>query len=112
LKKVKARAERGRGKETSAGVARPPKFRRTTSGAVFGRQFETVAEHNCWSRLEKSRYLITLQGWATDVLYGVPKGATFEEAIKAMEGHFGDQLLAAAYRSQLKTRTQGVGESF
>jgi hypothetical protein len=78
---------------------------------MFWRQFKTVAEHNCWKRQEKSTYLITaLQGRATDVLHGVLKGATCEEILVALENRFGDQYLAAAYRSQLKTRTQGVGE--
>jgi hypothetical protein len=56
--------------------------------------------------------LITaLQGWATDVLHGLPKGATYEETLEALEDRFGDQHLAPAYRNQLKTRTQRVGES-
>jgi hypothetical protein len=57
-------------------------------------------------------YLIAaLQGRACDVLHGVPRGATYEETIEALEDRFGDQHLAAAYRSQLKTRTQKPGES-
>jgi hypothetical protein len=80
---------------------------------VFQRQFETVAELNCWMRQEKSTYLITaLQGRATDVLHGVQKGATCEETFEAMEDRFGGQHIASEYRSQLKKRTQGVGESF
>jgi hypothetical protein len=60
----------------------------------------------------KSTYLITvLQGQTTSMLHGVPKGATCEETLKALEESFGDQHLAAAYCSQLKTRTQGVRES-
>lgn len=51
-----------------------------------------------------------MQGQATDVLHGVLKGATCEEILVALENRFGDQYLAAAYCSQLKTRTQGVGE--
>jgi hypothetical protein len=53
---------------------------------------------------------IALQGRATDVLHGVPKGATYEEALEALEDRFGDQHLAFDYRSHLKTRTQFVGE--
>jgi hypothetical protein len=45
------------------------------------------------------------------MLHGVPKGATYVEILQALEDGFGDQHLAAEYRSQLKTRTQGVGES-
>jgi hypothetical protein len=52
-----------------------------------------------------------LQGWATDMLHGVPKGVTYEETFETLEDHFRDQHLAAAYHSQLKTRTQGFGES-
>lgn len=43
----------------------------------------------------------------SDVLHGFPKGATYEE----IHQRFGDQHLAAAYGSQLKTRIQGVRES-
>jgi hypothetical protein len=42
------------------------------------------------------------------VLHGVPKGTTYEKTLEALE----DQDLADAYCSQLKTRAQGVGESF
>jgi hypothetical protein len=45
------------------------------------------------------------------VLHGVPRGATYEETIEALEDRFGDQHLAAIYRSQLKTLTQKAGES-
>jgi hypothetical protein len=87
------------------GAEKPPKFDDTTSWAVFRRQFETVSEHNCWTRLEMSTYLITaLQGRASDVLYGVPKGATYEETLDVLVYCFGDQHLAAAYPSQLNTR--------
>jgi hypothetical protein len=79
---------------------------------MFRRQFETVAQHNCWTRQNKSTYLVTaLQGQATDVLHRVPKGATYEETLEAQEYRFEDQHLAASYHSLLKTRTQGVGES-
>jgi hypothetical protein len=108
LKEVEAEAKRGRGTRISVGVAKPPKFDGTTPWAMFRCQFETVAEHNCWTCQEKSTYLIsTLQGWVTDMLQGVLKGVTLE----ALEDCFGDQHLAPAYRSQLKTRTQGVGKS-
>jgi hypothetical protein len=61
---------------------------------------------------EKATYLIAaLQGWGCDVLHWVPTGAKYEEAIEALEDRFGDQHLAAAYRSQLKARTQRAGES-
>jgi hypothetical protein len=80
---------------------------------VFRYQFEAVAEHICWTRQERSTYLIAaLHGRATDVLHEDPKGETFDETLEALEDRFGDQHLAAAYRSQLKIRTQGFGESF
>jgi hypothetical protein len=112
LDKVEARAEWGRGTGACASMVQPPKFDGTTSWAVFRCQFETVAEHNCWMSHEKSTYLITaLQGWATDVLHGIPKGASYEETLQAMEDRFGDQHFAAACRSQLEVRTQRDGES-
>jgi hypothetical protein len=46
------------------------------------------------------------------VAHGIPKGETYEEALQALEDCFGDQHFAAAYRSQLKARTQWVGESW
>jgi hypothetical protein len=79
---------------------------------MFRCQFKTVADHNCWMPREKVTYLIAaLQGRACDVLHGVPRGATYEETIEALEDGFEDQHLAAAYRSQLKTQTQKPGES-
>lgn len=44
------------------------------------------------------------------MLYGVLKGATYEEILDALEDRFGDQDLAASYHIQLKKGTQGVGE--
>jgi hypothetical protein len=75
------------------------------------RQFETVAEHNCWTPQEKSTNLITvLEGWSSDVLHGVLKGATYEETLEDLEDRFGDHNFTSGFRRQLKTRSQGVGE--
>jgi hypothetical protein len=72
------------------GYGEAPNFYGTTTWAVFRRQFETVEGHNCWTHLEKFVYLITsLQGRATDMLHGVPKGASYEETIEAWEDRFG-----------------------
>jgi hypothetical protein len=61
---------------------------------------------------EKSMYLITaLQGWATDVLYWIPKDVTDKETFQALEDRFGDQHFDTIYRSQQKTWTQKVEES-
>jgi arsenate reductase-like glutaredoxin family protein len=77
LEQVMARSERGRGTGACVNAAQPPKFDGTTSWAVFRRQFESVAEHNCSTRQEKSTYLITaMQGRATYVLHGIPRNAT------------------------------------
>jgi hypothetical protein len=80
-------------------------------GNIMGRVPVPVRDRSraqLWMRLEKSTYLITaLQGRATYVLHRVPKGATYEENLEALEDSFGDQYLVAAFRSQLKTRTQG-----
>jgi hypothetical protein len=79
LKEVEVRVECGR-TGTTADAAKPPKFDETTSWAVFCRQFQTVAEQNCWTRLEKSIFLIiALEGRATDVLHGVSKGPAVSE---------------------------------
>jgi hypothetical protein len=67
IAEIEARAERGRVTGAGVGVAKPPKFDRTTSCALFHRQFKTIAEHNCWMCQEKSTLLITaLQGRAID----------------------------------------------
>jgi hypothetical protein len=72
----------------------------------FWHRFKAVAEHNCWTWQEKSTYLTTvLQDQATDMLHRLPKGVTYEEKLEALEDRFRYQHLAAAYRSQLKTRT-------
>jgi hypothetical protein len=64
---------------------------------VFRRQLETVADHNCWTRLEKFSYFTTtLQGRATDVLQGVPKETTYGETLETLEDRFGDQHRDAA----------------
>jgi hypothetical protein len=55
--KVEAGAKHERGTET--GAAKPPKFDMTTSWTMFRHQLEAMAEHNCWTNLEKSTYLIT-----------------------------------------------------
>jgi hypothetical protein len=52
-----------------------------------------------------------MQGWVTDMLHGIPRNAAYEETFLALEDRFRDQHFAAAFRSQLKTRTQRSGES-
>jgi uncharacterized phage infection (PIP) family protein YhgE len=53
LEEDESRAERGSRPAACASAAQPPTFDETTSWAVFRRQFETVAEHNCWTRKGK-----------------------------------------------------------
>jgi hypothetical protein len=75
---------------------------------MFRRQFEIAAEHKYLTRLEKCTYLITaMQGRATDVLNGVPRGATYEDTLEALEDRFGDQHLATVYRNQQKNEEPG-----
>jgi hypothetical protein len=45
------------------------------------------------------------------VLHGIPKGATYEKILQALQDYFGEELHAAAYLSQLKVRTHKAGES-
>jgi hypothetical protein len=79
---------------------------------MFQCQFETIVEHNHWLPQEKSTYLITaLKGQAADVLYGIPTNTTYEETLQALQDRIEDQHFAAAFHSQLKTRTQRAGES-
>jgi hypothetical protein len=46
LKQAKAQAEHEREKDAAVAAT-----------VVFRRQFDTVVEHNCWTRLKKSTYL-------------------------------------------------------
>jgi hypothetical protein len=76
LVEVEIRAKCGIYQRTEIGMAKPPKFDRSTSLAVFGCQFKTLAEHSCWTPQETAAYLINvLQSLASDVLHRVPKGA-------------------------------------
>jgi hypothetical protein len=107
LEDVKTRAE-----DRAARAVNQLKFDRTASWPVFRRQFGRVAEQNCWTCEEKSKCLITgFQGRASDVLLGIPKGATCEKTLRTLEDRFGDQQFAFACRAQLKARKQKVGES-
>jgi hypothetical protein len=51
------------------------------------------------------------KGRAADILYGIPKKRSYEETLQVLQDRFGHQNFAAAFRSQLKTRTQRAGES-
>jgi hypothetical protein len=112
VKEIEGRAKGRRGRGTGAGpgegAAKPPKFSGTKTWAVFRCQFETAAEHNYWTCQNKSTYLITaLQGWATDMLHGVPKSTAYEETWRSTS----ETSTLPPRISQLKTRTQGVTES-
>jgi hypothetical protein len=48
---------------------------------------------------------------AFDILHSVPPRATYVDIVGAVKGRYGDHQLAAAYRPQLKARTQLSGES-
>jgi hypothetical protein len=105
-------AERRKGTEVCASAVQPPKFDGNISWAVFRRQFENAAEHNCWTHQEKFTYLIiALKGRATNVLQDIPTSATYEDILQALKDSFGDLHFAAAYHSQLKIRTQRAGQS-
>jgi hypothetical protein len=108
----KARVEHRTGRQGRASVVMAPKFDGTASWTAFRRQFETAAEHNGWTRQDKATFLITaLRGRVADVLYGIPKGSTYEEILETLEDRFGDRHLAVVSRYELKTRTQRDGES-
>jgi hypothetical protein len=57
LKLVEARSELGPYQRTGACAAKLLEFDRTTSLAVFRRQFEIIAEHNCWTPGERATCL-------------------------------------------------------
>lgn len=88
LKEVEAWAERGECQRsgTNVDMVSHVKFDGSTSWAVFRYQFKAVAHHNCWTPREKATCLISaLQGQDSDMLYGVPKEATYEETLDALE---------------------------
>jgi hypothetical protein len=76
-------------------------------------QFEVAAVHKKWISKEKAAHLLAvlLQGQAANVVHSVPPGATNEDIVGALIGRYGDHKLAAAYRAQMKARTQLIGKS-
>lgn len=50
-------------------------------------------------------------GKAADILYTLPAEAKYEDIAVGLRDRFGDQQLAAAYRSQLKARVQAGSET-
>jgi hypothetical protein len=75
LKEVEAWTERGAYQRigTGPGATNSPKFDGSTSRAVFRRQFETVAEHNCWTSLERATYLIAAFQVRVSTCYTEPR---------------------------------------
>jgi hypothetical protein len=65
---------------------------------------EGVVEPYGWVLHVKTTHLLTApQYWTSNVLHGVPEGATYEETN-------GDRHLSVGYHSQLKTWTPDSGE--
>jgi hypothetical protein len=88
----------------------PPKFDWTTPWSAFHRQFEAAADNNGWTPSAKADHLLNvLQGWAVDILQSVLDEATYEDIVEALKDSYADLQPAAAYRSQLKARTQANG---
>jgi hypothetical protein len=104
LEVVEARDERESRPAACACTSQPQTFNGNTSWSVL--QF--VAEHNLWSHREKSTYLITaLKGRAADAF----RQMRLRGNSSSPRGPYGNQHFAAAYRSQLTTKTQKAGES-
>jgi hypothetical protein len=79
LSQVEARAEQ-EGREK-------PEFDGWAFWAVFRSQFEAVEEHyNCAPLVRDTHLRVTSQDLTSDILRGVPKGATYEETIGALGG--------------------------
>jgi hypothetical protein len=74
---------------------------------VFRRQFETVAKHNYWTPPEKATYLIAGYPHST----WRPYWSDVRRETEALDNRYSDHHLEAAFHSQLKRRTQLVGES-
>ena len=61
---------------------------------------------------ERGAHLVSvLHGKAADILHTVPAEATYEAIVGTLLDRFGYQQLAAAYRSQVKARTQARDET-
>jgi hypothetical protein len=74
LKEVDAWPSAEEEQEPATGVVKPPKFEETTPWALFRRQFETVAEQNCWMHKEKSTcFITTMQERSHSVIHESPK---------------------------------------
>jgi hypothetical protein len=79
---------------------------------VFGWQFEIVAEHNDWTPPEIFAHLIAaLNELAVHILCGLSTAVTYEGVTEALENRYGDHHLEVMFLSQLKRRTQLIGES-
>jgi hypothetical protein len=114
LAAVDARADRagGGGPGASSTTVKLPKFDGATSCAVFHRQFEAAAVKKNWTQSERAAHLLSeLHGKAADILHTVPGEATYKAIVGALPDRFGNHQVAAAYRSQLKARTQASDET-
>jgi len=79
---------------------------------MFHRKFEAAALQNNWMPSEKAAHLLSvLHGKAADIIRTVPAEATYEDIVDSLRNRFADHQLAAAYRSQLKTRVKASGET-
>jgi hypothetical protein len=83
------------------------KFDGSAFWAVFHQQFEAMDNHNDWTSHKKAMHLLaTLQGQAADILQSILAGAAYKDIIGALEGHYREHQLVAAYWSQLRARIQ------
>lgn len=72
---------------------------------------EAVVKHYKWPPSIRDMHLAAhLRLWASNVLHGAPKGATYKEIIRALDDRFGNQYLATGYGNQLRTNNQNGGE--
>jgi len=100
------------GPRASSSTVKPPRFDGTTSWSVFHRQFEAAAFQNNWTQSERAAHLLSvLHRKAAGILHTVPADATYEAIVGALQVRFVHHQLAAAYRSQLKTRMQASEET-
>jgi hypothetical protein len=79
---------------------------------VHQEKTEAGVEHYNWAPHIKATHLLTtLQGRASYVLHGDPKGETDEETTRHLRTNLGTSYLATGHHNQLKTQTQDNGES-
>ena len=94
--------------------AKPQEFDGSTPWRSFIIQFESIADGHGWSSAEKRGELVAcLRDSALEVFSHLPDAdrADYRRLVASLEGRFGVTQQEPWFRSQLRRRTRGVGET-